>query len=386
MPATSYPLILKGLHEFAEGRFSSKEDPKGIRLAQVRQKNVDGFTSDIDLIETSLAAGTIPNARYIDLKFTLGNTLERAWDGLMDRKIHGGEWSYNALPKEVSDFVYGLNIFHPEVSKILGKLKKLRAAKVSHPLIAQMLAIFEELEPLAIAMGMLKDLAAKRQPKSKEDVRAKFMAPRVEGSASAKIMAMLTKTVDAAYAEMLGVFEERFLSYITNHPKVVADFVPTPATGREFSLWAAYISKPVYPRHEAYEFLTKAMTPELKFKRNARQMAKDEAKKQADEIRLDFLYKNLKKIEAIVVAKGNFKECYAIEHTISLWGFRGTFYISFEDGSSFYFVNTVVHTYSSRGKPFNRYPLNFSEVIMPNGKSMGRPSEERMNTVFVKGV
>jgi hypothetical protein len=88
MPATSYPLILKGLHEFAEGRFSSKEDPKGIRLAQVRQKNVDGFTSDIDLIETSLAAGTIPNARYIDLKFTLGNTLERAWDGLMAASGH----------------------------------------------------------------------------------------------------------------------------------------------------------------------------------------------------------------------------------------------------------------------------------------------------------
>jgi hypothetical protein len=46
----------------------------------------------------------------------------------------------------------------------------------------------------------------------------------------------------------------------------------------------------------------------------------------------------------------------------------------------------VVWSHSVYGKQFMRFPLTFHSPIMPNGTVMPRPSEERMNTVFVEKV
>lgn len=62
---------------------------------------------------------------------------------------------------------------------------------------------------------------------------------------------------------------------------------------------------------------------------------------------------------------------------------RGTLRFFFTDGSSFVVQNSVVWSHSIYGKAFNRFPLTFHDVIMPDGSKMPRPSEERMNTVFV---
>jgi hypothetical protein len=67
-------------------------------------------------------------------------------------------------------------------------------------------------------------------------------------------------------------------------------------------------------------------------------------------------------------------------------GLTGTLVFTFHDGSRFTVVNQVVFVVNDRGTAFNRFPLTFHDVIMPNGKPMGRPSEERMNTIFVGKV
>jgi hypothetical protein len=69
-----------------------------------------------------------------------------------------------------------------------------------------------------------------------------------------------------------------------------------------------------------------------------------------------------------------------------LGALRGTLKFEFEDTSSFIVQNSVVWSHSVYGKQFMRFPLTFHSPIMPNGTVMPRPSEERMNTVFVEKV
>jgi hypothetical protein len=105
----------------------------------------------------------------------------------------------------------------------------------------------------------------------------------------------------------------------------------------------------------------------------------------AARIREDFVYKNLEKIASIVEAKGNYNTGKVISREINLAGLTGTLSFDFKDGSSFVVQNSVVWVENSYGTQFNRFPLTFHNVMMAGGKKMGRPSEQRMNEVFVKG-
>jgi hypothetical protein len=111
------------------------------------------------------------------------------------------------------------------------------------------------------------------------------------------------------------------------------------------------------------------------------------ATKQAEEIRDMFVAKNLRKIVSIVEAKeaagAALTDLAVVSRQIEIGGFTGHFHAAFADGSSFDFANSVVWVMNQQGTQFNRYPLIFHNVKLAGGVKMPRPSEARMNQVFV---
>ena len=105
----------------------------------------------------------------------------------------------------------------------------------------------------------------------------------------------------------------------------------------------------------------------------------------AQSIRDAFIHKNLKKLHAIVDGKGNPLSIEVVREFLRMSGLEGTLRVCFDDGSSFLARNSVVLSHSVHGTPFLRYPLTFHDVVLADGSRMGRPSEERMNTIFLAG-
>jgi hypothetical protein len=106
------------------------------------------------------------------------------------------------------------------------------------------------------------------------------------------------------------------------------------------------------------------------------------ANQHAEAVRGTFVYKNTRKVAAIVDAKGNLKRTDVLNIRVSAGGLDGTLRFHFDDGSAFSAKKSVVWSTSSRGRAFLRFPLTFHDVTMPDGTPMKSPSEERMNLVF----
>ena len=380
MPASSYPLVLKGLNNYTP---ISREPVDQAALAAYREKQVASFACQIEIIEAAMAVGSIANPVWVDVKFTMGNLLERAWDGLETKS-----WNWRDLSDDVTKIVSGLNIYHPEMHSILGKIEKLRKVKDKHPMLAEWLAVFEELAPLGDAFKVLSKNTVKRQPKPVEDRVAKYNAPSVSGTATAKVRDLLNQITE----ESKLVLEQRIADGIEHKLKCYMDAQKKAlAEDKVLGVYEFFCpSGHVWKDHDGYHLVSGLVNGGINKETAVRkpgykaQIAKI-AEDNASHVREDFVYKNLEKIASIVEAKGNYKSGKIISREISLVGLTGMLQFHFTDGSNFIVQNAVVGSYSCHGKYFHRYPLTFHDVIMPNGKKMGRPSEQRMNEIFVKG-
>jgi hypothetical protein len=115
------------------------------------------------------------------------------------------------------------------------------------------------------------------------------------------------------------------------------------------------------------------------YKKEIRRKA-DEA---ADDTQKEFIFKNAKKLGMLVKNKGVAMDDPKIIHlSVGGRGFHGEILFKFDDGSKFTVRNKVVWKQNNYGTVFNQYPTTFHDVVMPDGKPMSMPSEERMNRVF----
>jgi hypothetical protein len=105
------------------------------------------------------------------------------------------------------------------------------------------------------------------------------------------------------------------------------------------------------------------------------------AQRNAKQIRDGFVSKNSDRISRIVQSKGNLKGAKVLSMNSGA-DYGGEIRFDFFDGSSFVVRNKTVAKVSQLGKWFYQYPTTFHRVIMPDGTSMKKPSEKRMNEVF----
>jgi len=347
--------------------------------------NVQQFNGMVSEAETALANGQISNVKYKDLKDAINRRLDDAWKIAISEK-----YAYNGKYRDLPSDVYDLySSFYPQIHTALGYQKKLHVTKLKHPMINAMREFVDETAKIAKIFAGLKDMIVKRVPKPVEDRKAKYNAPGASKTAMGAVKSLLEKITQDAYDALVANFEKRIRFYLNSYldaQKIlrnagkflsVYDFYNPHRKGEKNFNPFAYdliMKLTIHPSYKEQEVLVRPDVDKL---------ISDMAHKSADEIRDMFVYKNLFKLDSIVEAKGNFLKGEIIGSEIHMGSLQGTLKFWFEDGSHFTVINSVVWSHSVYGVPFNRFPLNFTNVVMPDGSKMARPSEERMNTVFV---
>ena len=320
----------------------------------VVRRGIAKFRETIQTAIDALAAGSIPNAAFKELMFTIGNRLDEARDVVNHARPQGTDWM-------------GLIYMH----QMAGRLKK-TTDETERTFLTEVL-------PIAEMMMALKPLAVKRQPKPAEDVQMKYLAPRAGNDAVALVQKALMQVTDAAYQRMFDQTVAAYHEMVAEFNTFAAEFVAAKPTARSYDISRAYHKDGAHM--QALRLLREVDdVPADKLDARLRKIAKREV----DYVRDQFLIKNLKKLDSVVEAKGDFVAIEIIGYHFSMVRLEGNFHLSFKDGASFAVTNTVETAYSIHGKRFYRFPLRFHDVVMTGGVKMAQPSEQRMNEIFAK--
>lgn len=380
--------------------------------------------------------GAIANQNFVSAKDVVNRAFERAWEVYADRhgqnsplNIYRRNENHTAPENEkVKQFIWGF--YHPTAHLNAGQIKKIKAFP-SDPAWAIILPFLEEIAPICDAITFLKDKVVKRQPKSEEEKRAiKFTPPPATTAAAKQVAALLEEVVTASFDQLVAFNEKSYLGKLAQFEKAqkaaAGDKTKNEPNGLNrrtgeleyseyYSLrWHFTINKDDALVNVAENLgyrnrkkitvdavgvallsrvvragrvggdrfsgeYTEIVAP------NAVEILKEQAFKDADELRQMFIVKNLKKIVSVVEGKGDgqMTESRVVNTEVSLQSLEGELYFAFADGSSFRVKNAVVGAISVLGNPFLRFPLTFHDAKMPGGAKMPLPSEERMNTIFL---
>jgi len=347
----------------------------------------------LEAVATAYAAhqnGAIPNPLFLELKGRVNSLLEDAWEVVISSRF---VWSglYLNLPADVHDFYN--SFYRPSLHAIPGMLAKVQTCGLKHPLIDAMRDFLVETKPLADLFADLKTMVGKRQPKAKESVKAKYDAPAAGHAAIGIVKALLEEITESSYRNLVSYFEDsmrgllnRYLQAQTN-ARAVGDVLPldvfygTRRDKKHYNPAAFALVSRLVEHSSHYQ-----PDAEVKAKADVAEIITKLAHENADQVREAFVYKNLTKIDSILEAKGNFDRAEIIGREINMGALRGSLRFFFKDGAHFVVQNSVVWTSSIYGKQFCRYPLTFHDVVLANGCAMARPSEARMNTIFVGKV
>lgn len=366
------------------------------------------FCTSVQVVEAGFAAGSIPNPLYVEAKDRFSRAFEKAINAIKKQYFYPIFWHLQRIDfhdNQATDVwaenkaaeAEGRRINHEtplrkfddaldnlSLHTLPGKLVKAKKAAFDHAYVKAMLALMTELEPLAAQITDLKNKTIKRQSKPEEEKVVGYKPPPVTTEAQKQVVALLESVTEAAYAELLATLMDYHTTKLTaflTASKGIKDnrFSPYSFFVREAGRFADF---------EAFRVVDKIVEKDV----NGYWMKSEHAEKvilaaateTADFFRMQFVHKNYRKVASIIEAKGNLQHAVAQEHSVSLHGLEGTFLFCFVDGSHFTAVNQVVRSYSVHGTPFDRFPLTFHHVFLPGGVKMGRPSEERMNTVFVE--
>lgn len=352
-------------------------DQYPILLSALPDRQREWFLAAVQAAEAGKAAGAIPNVKFQDAK----QAINRAFDTATTYHEDKTGWSYGRFD------------YHPELHTVLGFQKKLRAN--DNP---KLIAFINEIAPLGTLFNELKGMVTKRQPKPVEEVKPGYHPPPVSTQAQQAVVSLLDQVTQETYNALRQYIIESMrrdlATFLEGHDAAVAAgktppspydfFVRSRQRERRTADFEAARNVDTLVTHSQQD-LYKPHAPWIaKPEAEVTQIIEAAATKQADDIRMAFVHKNYRKIASIIDAKGNYQSGKVVGRGINLQGLDGTLRFSFKDGSNFIVTNKVVYKISPKGTPFYQFPLTFHDVVLPNGQTMPRPSEERMNTVFAK--
>lgn len=335
-------------------------------------------------VEHYFVQGRIPNTVFVDAKFTLNDALDNAYEVIRQTYVSG---RYQSLSEPMRKFTdqFGIIYLHM-VPGLLNRSKKLNMGGEVHPYHTEMIALLEEVAPLSEKMGVLKTATIKRTPKPIEEKVVGYYPPKVSTEAEKKVVALLDGVTQASYE----VFHTQLVAHFRHGLEMFlkAQKIETKLTPYEFfikknSIRPNYLLASVLENVRVSGARSYVAVDEV----HVALTFANEATKIADEARTFFVHKNFRKIASIIDGKKMPFEGCELQSSISLTGLEGVFFFTFDDGSQFKVVNKVVYCHSRHGKPYQRFPLTFHAVLLSEAthhQKMGRPSEERMNTVFLE--
>lgn len=322
-------------------------------------------------------SGDVPNPRYLELKDKVNRFVEDAMDlrepilDIWREAAYISGWD--------SGVVYGISGAH----ELLVKLKRVEQELAKNPsgpvrqILEWAVTLMRELKPVAEAVADMKTRAVKRKAAAPVDGRQKYVAPMMRGESGRLVIEALTDITNAIYTEFA---EKVTASYIRDAERYLA----ADMDGRRKSQ-SIIKTMPIWERTTQYAKSNQERHDALQLKPNYKAVLAVEGEKAAKFMQEQFVIKNAKKLANIIDKKTSplvGKPKIGSTRVDGNGYFQGDLHIVFEDGSSFVVLNKVVFKYSIYGKPFLQFPTTFHDVTMPDGKPMGQPSEERMNTVF----
>jgi len=340
---------------------------------------IERFEQMLDTLNSYTNQEGIPNPRYGELKDYFNHRFENVFDGLLGQYFYGGK--SQSLPTEWQNFYYDLK---PSIQTLNGRLNK--AEKLPECVVKQpVLEMYRELKPIADAMTLLKTKIVKRVVGQAQEVKKQYIAGLMTHEAIKKVHDLLIQVTQQLHEVYLAAIVGRYTKYVESF---IPEFEKNPEYRTNPDTYG--LMKKFFRDAEAMDVVGRLMTRQEynkpmhldpdwqnKIKKSAEQIAKD--------VQERFVSKNTEKLASIISKKDNMKDAVIINSFARWDGITGTLKLTFADGSLFIVDNTVVLSRSIYGKEFYRFPTTFHNVMMPDGKPMGRPSEERMNSVFVTG-
>ena len=364
--------FLQHLDEAVAPKLDIKQFPHVVNAVSNNAKVLRRL-SDVLALMNTFVGKDIPNPTYLeDIKYPITSVTELA--------VHTPEWIYEMLRASGGSrpaWYNAVDMVGTYPHTVPGKLKKLIAARTTYhrdpdakKYFDYYIPIFTELEILSAWNETMKGQAVKRQPKPVEDRHAKYIAPmmaRADTKLVLDVLTEMTEKIKIVYAKNLtAMWLERAdnLNSMTPSAQRAHRMTRNPDILWSFSIWNRTNTFTLIPGYK--KVIQKA------------------AVESSEAMQKEFLFKNAAKLGSIVQAKNvALKKPKILSLTASRGTYEGDVLFTFKDGSSFTVRNKVVLKMNAYGTFFNQFPTTFHDVILPNGKAMGLPSEERMNTVFV---
>jgi hypothetical protein len=350
------------------------------------------FAKAVTTLEAGMKAGQMANADFVEVKSILSAIIERAWETVRDQNDVRGP-AQNNLPEKTREFLWsvafmngGIAGFYRTTTK---RLEKAPSDAAIQPFVQAAKAFLAEIKPIAEAFEFFKDKSklVKRAVKTDAEREAAFAPPPVTMASTIRVRDLLESVVAEEYAALLNSLADYYTIIRTRCENAIA------SSEKPFRAHSIFqkdkklegLGSVVYyfvKDSDTYPYAAQ-MVPQAE----SDAFIAMQSKRDADHIRTQFVNKNLRKIVSILEAKEkagvDLKDLRVISRHVSMNGLTGSFYVDFTDGSGFEFTNSVVYSFSTHGKMFQRFPLTFHNVKLAGGVKMPRPSEERMNTVFL---
>lgn len=333
-------------------------------LSALTERRQRQFETAIAAINEALQAKAIPNPLFKESK----EWLDRCVDDAAEK--HCGTDYYHLTD---GHFVSGLHSCKAEI-------KRARALKASGPIVDTINAFFNEVEPLVLAVDAVKPYVVKRVVKTAEQKQAEeeaaYTPPRASMTAERAVYDVLQAITEKHYAGLVDSFKGQFQRtvklFLESGEQVRRQIHRDP--------WRnVAVSRATEPKrlagHQEYALLPDA---DVRLQELAEQLASDSQKQ--------FVFKNLRKLASIVERRGDFDRIEEVSGSVNLTGLTGAVRAHFKDGSSFVANNSVVWQTSVHGKPYQRFPLTFHDVVMADGTKISHPSEQKMNEIFAGGI
>lgn len=329
------------------------------------------------------ATGEVPNPRYLELKDIANRFAEAVTD--IPPSLYELYHAQRARTGTPPDWIEHGRVY--AVHTVFGKLKKAQAAQraESSPEGKQffnwIIPILTELAPLAAALDDMKKRAVKRVTKTGDEKKAEkssYVKAFASNEATQAVYNGLKNLTDQLLPAYSAGLQKWWVELAKKYNAMTPQERKNQAKQNRFQV-PFIATLPIWDR-------TGYSTGAVTLKKNYTTILKEQADTAGKQMQEEFLYKNVSKLKSIVEAKGVNLVDVPKPINLSTSGgiFTGELVFNFTDKSSFRVRNKVVVKSNYYGTVFNQFPTTFHDVKLPDGTTMSAPSEERMNTVFVK--
>lgn len=321
-------------------------------------------------LEAALAAKTIWNADFTDIKSRLGGVLEYAYDAAKNQEFYAKmpDWENNG--SDGTKRWAWLDQYDVDSQGGFQGAKKEVAHWSKHKdMFPGLLRVTQAQLAVKTALDVVKPFIQKgRAPKPVDP--NKFVKPMVPYEAKKLAIGFLDKVID----DVRGEYTKSVYASFARDLEAAKAISPT--TYKDFDK----ITNPTVKQIANRIWYRKGLKYELVD--DAEATVKKIADDQIQMVFGEFLSKNAEKLGHIFAKKEAVKEHKILSNRVRAGSLENIMYFEFTDGSSFKITSTVEGAYSPRGVYFLRLPTRFSDVKLANGTKMSMPSEEKMIKEF----